>query len=234
MMDTLATPNTVLVVEDESTIAHFICEALANNGCKTIHAGTLSDGLQTSASRRPDLILVDLGLPDGDGRDLIESVRRYSTVPIIVLSARAEENEKILALDAGADDYLTKPFSMAELLARVRAQLRRRALQIQTSAQQIVRIGPTEVNLAARLVSQQGKPIHLTRIEFRLLATLIASRGKVLTQRQLLNEVWGPEYIDRPQYLRVYMAHLRSKLEEDPLSPKWLLTENGVGYRLAL
>lgn len=233
-MDALTTPNTVLVVEDEGTISRFICEALKDNGCKTIQAKTLHEGLQMSASRRPDLILVDLGLPDGDGRDLIESVRQYSSVPIIVLSARSEEIEKIQALDAGADDYLTKPFSMAELLARVRAQLRRRTLESHVSSGSTIEIGSCQVDLGARLVTKEGETVHLTRLEFRLLATLIASRGKVLTQRQLLQEVWGPEYIDRPQYLRVYMAHLRTKLEDDPLSPKWLLTENGVGYRLAL
>ena len=228
------TPAKVFIVEDELDIARFVGDALSTAGYEVHFAGTLREGLRASKVERPDLLIVDLGLPDGDGTTLIEETRGFSAIPIIVLSARSEETSKIRALDAGADDYLTKPFSMAELLARVRAQMRRCRIQRQSVTTSVVTIGDTAVDLVARTVMRKGEPVHLTKLEYRLLVTLIESRGKVLTQRQLLQAVWGPAYSHCPHYLRIYMAHLRAKLEDDPARPKWFITETGVGYRLAL
>ena len=194
----------------------------------------MKEGLTACSTRLPDLVVVDLGLPDGDGLDLIGSFRTFSTAPVIVLSARTDEKNKIQALDLGADDYIAKPFGMGELLACVRAQLRRRALINPETPEPAVDIGDVHVDLGARTVTKNGEPVHLTKLEYRLLQTLIESRGKVLTQRQLLQRVWGPAYVERPHYLRIYMSRLRAKLEDDPARPKWLLTEVGVGCRLAL
>ena len=198
-------------------------------------AATLREGLAAADTHQPDLLVLDLGLPDGDGVTLIRDVRGWSSVPIIVLSARSDEADKIAALDVGADDYLTKPFGTGELLARVRANLRRpRAAAGGEEAQTAFRFGDIEVDRAARLVRRAGVEVHLTPIEYRLLATLIANAGRVLTQRQLLREVWGPAQADQSHYLRIHMGHLRHKLKADPAQPQHLLTETGVGYRLVV
>jgi two-component system KDP operon response regulator KdpE len=192
-------------------------------------AETLERGIIEAGTRKPDLIVLDLGLPDGDGIELIRDVRGWSAVPIIVLSARVEESDKVAALDAGADDYLVKPFGVGELQARVRASLRRRARGADESP--IVAFGPVVVDLANRRVMRDGADVHLTQIEFRLLAALLAHPGKVLTHRQLLRDVWGPSYVEHNHYVRIYMGHLRQKLEADPAQPHHLLTETGIGYR---
>lgn len=189
-------------------------------------------GLIEAGTRKPDLIILDLGLPDGDGLDFIRDLRQWSSIPVIVLSARSEESDKVLALDAGADDYLSKPFGVAELLARVRVSLRRHAQQNQESP--LIQFSDVEVDLINRRVSRAGEDLHLTPLEFRLLTELIANAGKVLTQRQLLSTVWGPNYVEHSHYLRIYMGHLRQKLEAEPARPKHLLTETGVGYRFML
>lgn len=224
----------ILIVEAETTIARFVSDALKEEGFTVFIEGTLKEGLTACSTRLPDLVVVDLGLPDGDGLDLIGSFRTFSTAPVIVLSARTDEKNKIQALDLGADDYIAKPFGMGELLACVRAQLRCRALINPETPEPAVDIGDVHVDLGARTVTKNGEPVHLTKLEYRLLQTLIESRGKVLTQRQLLQRVWGPAYVERPHYLRIYMSRLRAKLEDDPARPKWLLTEVGVGCRLAL
>lgn len=189
-------------------------------------------GLIEAGTRKPDLIILDLGLPDGDGLNFIRDLRQWSSIPVIVLSARSEESDKVLALDAGADDYLSKPFGVAELLARVRVSLRRHAQQNQESP--LIQFSDVEVDLINRRVSRAGEDLHLTPLEFRLLTELIANAGKVLTQRQLLSTVWGPNYVEHSHYLRIYMGHLRQKLEAEPARPKHLLTETGVGYRFML
>ena len=186
-----------------------------------------------AGTRKPDLVIVDLGLPDGDGVDLIRDLRTWSGVPVIVLSARTDELDKVEALDAGADDYLTKPFGVAELLARVRATVRRRA-QPAGSEKPAIAFGDIEVDLVARTVKRRGELVHLTPIEYRLLALLIANAGRVLTHRQILRDVWGPSHVESPHYVRVYMGHLREKLEDDPAQPKHLITETAVGYRLVV
>jgi two-component system, OmpR family, KDP operon response regulator KdpE len=226
------TPQVVLV-EDDPPIRRFVHAALGDEGLKVHEATSVRQGLIECATRKPDLVLLDLGLPDGDGVQLISELRGWSQVPVLVLSARGEETQKVAALDAGADDYLVKPFGMAELLARVRALLRRS--QRNASAESpVTRIGDVGIDLAARRVWRLSTDtdIHLTPIEYRLLAVLVAHLGRVLTHRQLLKEVWGPHHIEHPHYLRVYMQGLRRKLEVEPASPKHLLTEIGVGYRL--
>jgi two-component system KDP operon response regulator KdpE len=199
-------------------------------------ADTGKKGLIEAGTRKPDLLVLDLGLPDGDGLDVIRDVRGWSGVPIIVLSARADEADKIAALDAGADDYLTKPFGTGELLARVRANLRRPRNAATDGAalddDPIFRFGDVEVDRTARIARRAGKEVHLTPIEYRLLSVLMANPGRVLTHRQLLREVWGPSHTDQSHYLRIYMGHLRQKLEPDPAQPQHLLTETAVGYRL--
>jgi two-component system KDP operon response regulator KdpE len=204
---------------------------LEAEGYRVHEADTLARGLIEAGTRKPDVIVLDLGLPDGDGVTLVRDVRGWSGVPIIVLSARIDESDKVTALDAGADDYLVKPFGVAELLARVRASLRRRAQGAGESP--IVHFGEVSVDLTKRRVTQDGTDVHLTQIEFRLLATLLAHPGKVLTHRQLLRDVWGPTFVEHNHYLRIYMGHLRQKLEADPAQPRYLLTETGVGYRFA-
>ncbi|MDR2851877.1 MAG: two-component system response regulator KdpE [Burkholderiaceae bacterium] len=224
-----------MVIEDEPQIRRFVRGALQGEGWQVHEAATLREGLTAAGTRQPDLLVLDLGLPDGDGVTLIRDVRGWSNVPIIVLSARSDESDKIAALDAGADDYLTKPFGAGELLARVRANLRRsRAAAGGEEAQALLRFGDIEIDRAARLVRRAGTEVHLTPIEYRLLAVLTANAGRVLTQRQLLREVWGPAQSDQSHYLRIYMGHLRHKLETDPAQPRHLLTETGVGYRLVL
>ncbi len=219
----------VLIVEDEHAIRRFLRTALEADGLRVYEAETLQRGLLEAATRKPDLIILDLGLPDGDGIDFIRDLRQWSAIPVIVLSARSEESDKIAALDAGADDYLSKPFGIGELQARLRVALRRHASG--ASPEPVVHFSNVKVDIAARLVHRDGEEIHLTPIEFRLLAVLLNNAGKVLTQRQLLNQVWGPNAVEHSHYLRIYMGHLRQKLELDPARPRHFLTETGIGYR---
>ena len=220
-----------LLVEDEPQIRRFLRTALEAEGWTVHETDTQRQGIIDAGTRKPDLLVVDLGLPDGDGTALIREVRAWSAVPIIVLSARAAENDKIAALDAGADDYLTKPFGVRELLARVRATIRRHR-QPPGESSPVFRFGSVEVNLEARTVKRAGADVHLTPVEFRLLSLLVANAGKVLTHRHILREVWGPSGVEHHHYARVYMGHLRQKLEDDPAQPRHLLTETAVGYRL--
>jgi len=222
----------VIVIEDEPQIRRFVRTALEAEGCSVVDAGTAERGLIEAGTRKPDLLVLDLGLPDRDGVEVVRDIRAWSSVPILILSARADENDKVAALDAGADDYLTKPFGVGELQARVRALLRR-STRAQAS-EPIVRFGEVTVDLSLRQVKLAGDDVHLTPIEYRLLAQLIANAGRVLTHRQLLREVWGPSHAEDTHYLRVYMTGLRRKLEANPTMPRHLLTESGVGYRLIL
>jgi two-component system KDP operon response regulator KdpE len=222
---------TALFVEDEAEIRRFVRSTLEAEGWSVHEASSLHEGVARAGTVKPDLVILDLGLPDGDGREFIRSVREWSNVPIIVLSARVEETDKVEALDAGADDYLTKPFGVAELLARVRAAVRRRTAPID-AAHGVFRFGDVEVDLAARSVRRGAEAVHLTPVEFRLLELLIVNAGKVLTHRMILREVWGPSHVEHNHYVRVYMGHLRQKLEHDPARPRHLLTETAVGYRL--
>lgn len=223
----------VLVIEDEPNIRGFLVAALASADCQAFDAGTAARGRIEAASRKPDLLIVDLGLPDGDGLSLIREIRSWSTVPILVLSARSSETDKVAALDLGADDYLTKPFGTAELLARVRALLRRAAKGPTEEAGPLV-FGRLSVDLERRIVTRGGELVHLTPIEYKLLAQLVTNAGRVLTHRDLLARVWGPNHVEHTHYLRIYMAGLRRKLEDDPAFPAHIITESGVGYRLIL
>jgi two-component system KDP operon response regulator KdpE len=222
---------TALLVEDEPQIRRFVRGALEEAGWQVFEADTMRRGLIEAGTRKPELIVLDLGLPDGDGVAFISQLRAWSTVPVIVLSARAAEADKVRALDAGADDYLTKPFGVDELLARVRATLRRQR-NVEADGDGVVRFGDVEVDVRQRLVSKGGKPVRLTPIEFKLLAVLVANAGRVVINRQLLVAVWGPSHAEDGHYLRIYMGHLRHKLEDDPARPTFLLTETAVGYRL--
>ncbi|HSP67765.1 MAG TPA: response regulator [Bryobacteraceae bacterium] len=219
----------ILLVEDDPQIRRFLRAALDAEGYRLQEAVTAEEGSTQAAARQPDLILLDLGLPDRDGLDVIRSVREWGKIPILVLSARGQEKDKIAALDLGADDYVAKPFAVGELLARIRAALRRSTT---AAAASMVRFGLVEVDLDKRAVRVEGQEVHLTPNEYKLLQVLIQHAGKVLTQRQLLNEVWGPQHTEQAQYLRVYIAQLRRKLERNPARPKHLQTEPGVGYRL--
>ena len=231
-MNPATAPNSpapvALLVEDEPHIRRFVRSALEGEGCQVWETSTLARGLIEAASRQPDLVILDLGLPDGDGVDLVRELRGWTGIPVLILSARSDEANKVRA--PGADDYLTKPFGVPELLARVRALLRRS--QRPADAGPVLRFGDVELDLARRQVQRQGQPVHLTPIEYRLLTYLAANAGRVLTQRQLLAEVWGPNHTEHAHYLRVYMTNLRRKLEADPAQPRYLLTESGVGYRL--
>ena len=219
----------VIIVEDEPQIRRFVCDALKHEGCAASEAGSVRQGLDAAASGTPALVILDLGLPDGSGLEFIHDFRTWSRAPILILSARSAEQDKIAALDAGADDYLTKPFGVGELLARVRALLRRNAQSAEATP--LHRFGDVEVDLSRRLVHRAGEEVHLTQIEYRLLATLLANAGKVATHRQLMREVWGPGHAEQGHYLRIYVGRLRQKLESDPAQPKHFLTETGVGYR---
>ena len=221
----------VILVEDERQIRRFVRTALETEGWSVHEAETLRQGLIDAGTRKPDLIILDLGLPDGDGMEFLRDLRGWSNVPVIVLSARVGEQDKIEALDAGADDYLTKPFGVGELLARVRAASRRRR-EAGTGLVSIFEFGDVKIDLSMRTVHKGATPIHLTPIEYRLLTLLIANCGKVLTHRQILREVWGPSHTEDGHYVRVYMGHLRQKLEDDPAQPRHILTETAVGYRL--
>lgn len=217
----------VVVVEDEPRIRRFVCDALRGEGCQPIEAGTARLGLDAVGERDTQLVVLDLGLPDMDGVAFIRELRSWSHVPVLILSARLAEQDKIEALDAGADDYLTKPFGVGELLARVRVLLRRRIGE----PQPVYRFGGVEVDLARHVVQRDGNEVHLTQIEYRLLAVLLADAGKVLTNRHLMREVWGSSQADQEHYVRIYVRRLRQKLERDPSRPAHLLTETGVGYR---
>jgi len=225
-----ASPVAILV-EDERQIRRFVRTALETEDWRVFEAETLKQGLVEAGTRKPDVVILDLGLPDGDGVDFIRDLRTWSTTPVIVLSARIDETQKIAALDAGADDYLTKPFGVGELLARVRAVLRRKA-GAGSGNLSVFHFGDVEVDLERRQVRKSNTPVHLTALEYRLLATMIANVEKVLTHRQILHDVWGPAYASQEHYVRVHMGNLRRKLEDDPAQPKHLLTETAVGYRL--
>ena len=226
-------PN-ALLVEDEPQIRRFVRAALEEEGWQVHEAATLARGLIDAGTRPPDLIVLDLGLPDGDGVDFITDLRKWSNIPIIVLSARVSEREKVRALDAGADDYLTKPFGVDELLARVRAALRRQRGAAVKAEMDIVRFGDVSVDLKDRRVAKAGTHVHLTPTEYRLLSVMVSNAGKVVSNPQLLRSVWGPQHTESGHYLRIYMGHLRHKLEDDPTQPRYLITETGVGYRLLL
>jgi len=225
--------STVLVIEDDAQIQRFLRVALGSQGYRLLEAITGEAGLVEAATRQPDIVILDLGLPDIDGLDVIRRLREWTTLPIIVLTARGQERDKIAALDAGADDYVSKPFGIGELLARMRVALRHAARKHNEPDEPVFSVGDLRVDLGQRKVTVGGTPVHLTPIEYRLLATLIQHAGKLLTHRQLLNEVWGPPYTEQAHYLRVYTAQLRRKLEADPARPRYILTEPGVGYRLA-
>ncbi len=220
-----------ILIEDERQIRRFVRTALEAEGWSVHETETLRQGLSDAGTRKPDLIILDLGLPDGDGMEFLRDLRGWSKVPVIVLSARVGEQDKIDALDAGADDYLTKPFGVGELLARVRAASRRR-MQTGSDSGAIFEFGDVKVDLNLRTAHKGGASVHLTPIEYRLLTFLIVNAGKVLTHRQILREVWGPAHSEDGHYVRVYMGHLRQKLEDDPARPKHILTETAVGYRL--
>jgi two-component system KDP operon response regulator KdpE len=222
----------ILVIEDEPPLQKFLRVTLGTQDYDVIEATTGEQGLSRAATEQPDLIILDLGLPDTDGVEVTRRVREWSAIPIIVVSARGKEQDKVVALDAGADDYLTKPFGVPELLARVRATLRRVAAADGESGEPVFQVGPLRVDLARREVTVAGERIHLTPNEFKLLTVLVKNAGKVLTHRHLLKEVWGPGSADESHYLRVYMNQLRQKIEADAARPKYLLTEPGVGYRL--
>lgn len=220
----------VLVIEDEPQLRRFLHTALESHRYRPVEVGTAREGLAQVSGRNPDVILLDLGLPDGDGIDLTRQIRQWSRVPIIVISARGREEDKVTALDAGADDYLTKPFGVEELLARLRVALRHAAQHEGTS--DVFEAGEVRVDLGRRQVYVRDEEVHLTPTEYRLLTTLVRHAGRVLTHRQLLREVWGPNATDQTPYLRVYMTQLRHKIETDPARPRLLTTESGVGYRL--
>ncbi len=224
----------VLLIEDEVQMRRFLQAALEGHEYRYAEATTAREGEAQAASRNPDVILMDLGLPDGDGIDLTRRIREWSATPIIVISARGREQDKIAALDAGADDYLTKPFGVGELLARLRVALRHVARTGDGQVEPVFTLGELRADVANRHVSVAGKDVHLTPLEFKLLSTLVRHAGKVLTHRFLLKEVWGPNLTEHTHYLRVYMTQLRHKLEEDPARPRYLTTELGVGYRLKL
>jgi two-component system KDP operon response regulator KdpE len=224
----------ILLIEDEPQMLRLLRIILQSQGYRLVESSTGQDGLMQAATRAPDVILLDLGLPDIDGLEVTRRLREWSDVPIIVISAREQEQDKIKALDAGADDYLTKPFGAGELVARIRVAMRHKALREAGQHESIFTLGNLRVDLARREVFLNEKEVHLTPIEYKLLTVLIKNAGKVLTHRQLLKEVWGPPYLTETQYLRVYMAQLRHKLEADPARPSFLINELGVGYRLKL
>jgi len=229
----LSRKPTVVLIEDEPEIRRFLRATLLAEGCRLFEAATGEEGLREAEVRQPDIIVLDLGLPDMDGLDVIRRLRQWTGVPIVVLSARGQEHDKIAALDAGADDYVSKPFGVGELLARIRVSLRHAERTVREVGEPAFGVGELQVNLSQRRVVVAGNEVHLTPIEYRLLATLVKHAGKVLTHGQLLREVWGPPYAERAHYLHVYMAQLRRKVESDPARPRYLLTEPGVGYRLA-
>ena len=222
--------KTILIIEDEAHIARFIKTAMEQEGYQIFTADSSRRGLIEAATRRPDLLILDLGLPDGDGCDVIADIRTWSSLPILVLSARSDEQDKIKALNLGADDYLVKPFSMGELVARVNAHMRR--WQVGYEAPSQIELGNVSIDLTQRQVKKNGEDVHLTPIEYRLLTVLIRYAEKVLTHKQLLNEVWGKGHNHQEHYVRIFMSNLRQKLEDNPSRPNYFLTEIGVGYKL--
>ena len=222
----------VVLIEDEPQIRRFLRATLTAEGYRLFEATTGADGIVQASSRQADVVIIDLGLPDMDGLQVIRQLRSWSPVPIIVLSARGQERDKVTALDAGADDYVSKPFGAGELLARMRVALRHAAGATHEHADATFRVGGLEVDLLRRHVSVEGVEVRLTPIEYRLLAVLVGQAGKVVTHHQLLRDVWGPNHVEQAHYVRVYMAHLRGKLEAEPARPRYLRTEPGVGYRL--
>ena len=228
------TKETILLIEDEPQMRRFLRVTLQGHGYRLIEASTGEEGLTEVATRNPDVVLLDLGLPDIDGLEVTKRLREWTQVPVIVISAREQEEDKIRALDAGADDYLTKPFGAGELLARIRVALRRTALQHSGSEVSVFVLDNLKVDLSKRQVFLSDAEIHLTPIEYRLLTVLIKYAGKVITHNQLMREVWGLAYVDQSHYLRIYMAQLRHKLEADPARPRFFINEPGVGYRLKL
>ncbi len=226
------TAPVILVIEDEPQIRRFLRATLGSQGYTLLEATTAQEGLSEAASHPPDIVLLDLGLPDMDGLEVVQRLREWTTVPIIIISARGQEHDKVAGLDAGADDYLTKPFGVAELMARVRVAMRHANRTLNDGADSVFKTGDLEVDLAHRNVRVGEKEIRLTPIEFKLLGLLVKHAGKVLTHRQILKEVWGPNYAEESHYLRVFVHQLRHKLEADPAKPKYLVTEAGVGYRL--
>ena len=221
---------TILIVEDEPEIRRFVRSALTAEGHKVVESVNARRGAIDATTHKPDLAIVDLGLPDRDGIDVIRQIRTWSPMPIIVLSARVQESSKISAFEAGADDYVTKPFGIRELIARVRVALRR-ALRT-ASGQQLLVLGSATIDIEARTAVRDGRPVHLTPIEFRIVACLAKSPGMVVTHKQLLTEVWGPAHAADTHYLRIYLKQLRDKLEADPVQPHYFVTETGIGYRL--
>ncbi len=229
----MTVPQKILLVEDDPQIRRFLRVALPANGYDLIEAETGQEGVRLAASHNPDLVILDLGLPDVEGIEVVRRLREWSAMPIVVLTARGQDADKVATLDAGADDYVTKPFSVAELLVRLRVALRHAARAPDTAESTIV-FGDVKIDLANRLVWRDEAEVHLTPMEYKLLAALARDAGKVLTHRQLLKEVWGASHVDQTQYLRVFMASLRQKLEADPTRPRYLVTELGVGYRLKI
>ncbi|SRR5579871_277758 len=231
----MADTGTVLVIEDELPIRRFLKPSLQSEGFKVLEAVKGEEGLSLASSHNPDIILLDLGLPDMDGLEVVKRLREWAATPIIIITARGKEKDKIAGLDAGADDYLTKPFDVGELLARIRVALRH-SQRLKQGGQQdpLFETKDFQVDLAARVVTVRGKEVHLTPNEYGLLAFLIRHAGKVVTQKQILQEVWGPASGDQVQYLRIYVYQLRQKIEADPDRPRYLLTESGVGYRLKM
>ena len=223
----------LVLIEDDKEIRRFVQSALGASGFQVWPAENAERGLIEAATRQPELIILDLGLPDRAGLDVIRDLRAWTAMPILILSARGEEAQKVAALDAGADDYLTKPFGVPELIARIRALLRR-VVHLKDGGKTLIEFGDLRIDLAHRTVSRAGEVVHLAPTECRMLTVLLTHAGRVLTRRQLLKEVWGPSHVDRIHYLRVFMAGLRRKLEAEPARPKHLLTVSGVGYRLAL
>ena len=224
----------ILVIEDDVQIRRFLRTTLTSNGYRLLEATTAGEGLKQAGLHHPDVILLDLGLPDLDGLDVTRRLREWILTPIIVVSAREQERDKVSALDAGADDYLTKPFGTSELLARIRVALRHALRAMQGDEEPVFAVGGLQVDLVHRQVSVDGTEVHLTPMEYKLLTTLVRYAGKVVTRHQLLREVWGPSYAGEDHYLRVYMGQLRHKLEADPTRPHYLITEPGVGYRLKI
>jgi two-component system KDP operon response regulator KdpE len=221
----------ILIIEDEQPIRRFLRAALTSEGYRVSEAVSGEEGLRMATSQPPDLVILDLGLPDLDGQEVLGRLREWYTAPIIIVSARDQEPQKVRALDQGADDYVTKPFGIGELLARMRNAIRH-AERVAPHAT-VVNIGELRIDLAARLVRRKGEEVHLTPLEYKLLVTMLKHSGKVLTHRFLLREVWGPQDAQENHYLRVFVAGLRRKLENDPARPRYILTEQGVGYRFA-
>ncbi len=228
MVDT----GTILLIEDEQPIRRFLKPTLTSQGFKFLEAETGEEGLSLASSHNPDLVLLDLGLPDLDGLEVLRRLREWSTVPVIIITARGKEKDKIAGLDAGADDYLTKPFGVGELMARLRVALRHSQRVKQGREESVFETPDFRVDMAARVVTVRGQEVHLTPNEYDLLAVLIRFAGKVVTQKQILKEVWGPASGDQIQYLRIYIYQLRHKIEADPDRPQYILTDSGVGYRL--